>query len=218
MGRCGSRPGPTRAISTDFNNEVNLKNLVKEGMLQYFYHSPLSVLPIRDVTDELGHGRKTEPHIEIGAENYLSDCYQSNIKRFLLSNAKYLFLLTTCQNRKLNSHYGTQYIVGYIVKEGWGFGQGKRKNSVFVKGKVRLVEFQNAVPSKELFGTNLDRGGIRHNLFVKKKRTDKILKRLNGHFIPLERCMKELDVLDKNGQTCYHNSKCEYRKECLRFH
>jgi len=217
MDKCGSRSRSLRAIETDFKNEVMLKNMEERGMLQYFYHSPLSILPIRDVTDELGKGHKTEPHIEIGAENYLEDCYQSNIKRFLLSNAKYLFLMTTCQNRQLRNHYGTQYIVGYIIKQGSGTGLGKRKNSVFVKGKVKLVTFQDAMPSKELFGRNLDRGGIKHNLFVDQKKTERILQRLNNHFIPLERCVQEIDDLDKNGRTCHHVKKCEYRKECLRF-
>jgi len=216
MGSCGSRIRHIQAIPTDFKGGVNLKNLAERGMLQYFYHSPLSILPIRDVTNELGRGHKTEPHIEIGAENYLEDCYQSNIKRFLLSDARYLFLITTCQNRQLHNHYGIQYIVGYIIKQEWGTGSGERKNSVFVKGKTRLFAFHDAIPSRNLFGKNLDRGGIRHNLFVDQRKTEKILQHLNGNFIPLKKCVREINKLDENGQTCYHGKECEYRKECPR--
>lgn len=207
----------SRALKTDFPDEVNLKNLKEKGMLQYFYHSPLSILPIRDVSDELGKDHKTEPHIEIGAENYLENCYQPNIRRFLKSDAKYLFLLTTCRNRALPGHYGTQYIVGYIVKEMWGRGLGQRKNSVFVRGKTKLYEFQYAMSSKELFGKNLDRGGIMHNLWLDEKKTKEILEHLNNHSLCLRQCVQEIDRLDKKGQTCYLDEECVYRKNCLRF-
>jgi len=45
------------------------------GMVQYFYHLPSSKLPIRDVLNEQGKGHKTEPHIEIGAENFCAECH-----------------------------------------------------------------------------------------------------------------------------------------------
>jgi hypothetical protein len=205
-------------MKSRFPQEVNLGNLKEKGMLQYFYHSPLSTLPVRDVTDCLGKGHKTEPHIEIGAENYLEDCYQNNIKRFLLSDSKYLFLLTTCRNRNLHNHYGNQYIVGYIVKEKWGAGLGKRTDSVFVKGRTKLFEFQVATPSNELFGKNLDRGGIMHNLWLDEEKTGKILARLNDHAIPLQKCVQEIERLDKKRRTCYYDDECMYQKECLRFH
>lgn len=47
-------------------NSNNLKNIGRE---QFFWHYPYSELPIRDVRN------KTEPHIEISAENYLRSCY-----------------------------------------------------------------------------------------------------------------------------------------------
>ena len=217
MGKCGNGNKLSQTIPANFKKVVNVKNLGEKGMLQYFYHSPLSILPIRDVTNELGKGHKTEPHIEIGAENYLEDCYQSNIRRFLLSDAKYLFLVTTCRNKQLRSHYGIQYIVGCITKQGWGTGSGKRKNSVFVKGEVKLFPFDNAIPSRDLFGKNLDRAGIMQNLFVNSGKTEKILQHLNDHSIPLEKYVREIDRLDRSGRTCYHGKKCEYRNECLRF-
>lgn len=90
------------------NSELNKKdslasnflfeNLEEKGRLQYFFHSPSSKLPIRDVLNEQKRGYKTEPHIEIGAENYINRCYQSNnIMPFLKSKGKYLFLFTTCK-------------------------------------------------------------------------------------------------------------------------
>lgn len=78
--------------------------LKEEGMLQYFYHSPSSKIPIRDVLgenmiDSHSVGRKTEPHLEIGAENYIRRCWARNISRFIEENKKYLFLLTVCKNK-----------------------------------------------------------------------------------------------------------------------
>lgn len=180
-------------------------------MLQYFYHSPSSELPIRDV-----HACKTEPHIEIEAENYLNDCYQPNIRRFLLSDAKYLFLLTTCKRREMNEH-GTQFIVGYMVKEEWGFGAGKRKNSVYIKGLTRLFAFRHSLSSKELFGRNLDRSGIRHNLWVDENKTEKILEHLEKSNIPLQKCVQEIKRLDQKCVTCYFGNECVHRDFCLRF-
>lgn len=215
---CKRRRTPARSLIKEYSDKIDVNTLKEEGMLQYFYHSPLSKLPVRDVSNELGKDHKTEPHIEIGAENYLLDCYQHNIQRFLLSDAKYLFLLTTCRNKQLNQ-FGDQYIVGYIIKEDWGYAQDKgRKNSIFVRGSTKLFEFRYSISSKELFGKNLDRGGIMHNLWIKKEKTTKILMHLNRHpSIPIKRCIQEINRLDKKGETCYFGKKCKNRKHCLRF-
>lgn len=202
------------------SEKFKLKNLKQRGMLQYFYHSPSSELPIRDVLGEnrirgKSVGKKTEPHIEIEAENYLNDCYQSNIRRFLLSDAKYLFLLTTCKRIEMEEH-GNQFIVGYMIKEEWGFGVGRRENSVFVKGPTRLFAFRHALSSKELFGRNLDRPGIRHNLWVDESKTDRILEHLGRSSIPLKKCVQEIKRLDQICVTCYYRNKCAHRDLCLR--
>jgi hypothetical protein len=57
---------------------ISAEFLEEKGRLQFFFHSPSSELPIRDILNEHGKGHKTEPHIEIGAENYINCCYQSN--------------------------------------------------------------------------------------------------------------------------------------------
>ena len=101
-------------------------NLV--GMVQYFYHSPSSSLPVRDVRNEQGQGSKTEPHIEFGlgagvpglaAENQLKDCYQANLRRFHRDVLEprgegTLYLVTRCANRSL-AQYNLQYIVGWML-------------------------------------------------------------------------------------------------------
>ena len=204
--------------SLDTVKRFRLRNLEEKGMLQYFYHSPSSRLPVRDVRNELRKGHKTEPHIEVGAENYLCDCYQKNIQRFLRSNARYLFLLTMCRNKEMREHFGKQYIVGYTIKEEGGYGRRERKKSWFVRGSTKLFEFKDSISSEELFGGNLDRAGIMHELWIDEEKTKKILnhfKTKRARNILLE-CVREIIRLDKNNETCYDAETCKHRKLCLR--
>ena len=72
----------------------NLEKLLEAGMVKYFYHSPSSDLPVRDVLGEYNdkNTNKTEPHIEIGVENFLKKCYQNNIcKAFKKKGGKALW-------------------------------------------------------------------------------------------------------------------------------
>ena len=123
------------------NSELNKKdslasnflfeNLEEKGRLQYFFHSPSSKFPIRDVLDEQKRGDKTEPHIEIGAENYINRCYQSNnIMPFLKSKGKYLFLFTTCK-AKDHKYYNRKCIVGFISKKKYSSILNKENNEIF---------------------------------------------------------------------------------------
>jgi hypothetical protein len=64
--------------SENFSDRFVFEGLEERGRLQFFFHSHSSELHIRDVLNEQKRGYKTEPHIEIGAENYIFCCYQSN--------------------------------------------------------------------------------------------------------------------------------------------
>ncbi len=82
----------------------------ERGREQFFQHYPKSNFPIRNVT------KKVEPHVEIGAENFLWKCYQPNIRGLCNNMEKYLFLCTTCKNPALRAktYYGKRFMVGYI--------------------------------------------------------------------------------------------------------
>ena len=111
-----------------------LNNTRNKGMVQYFYHSPSSKFPIRDVLNEQRKGYKTEPHIEIGAENFCVECYQNNIKKFVERKLNYLFLITTCKNKEVNRKYGkdtNQFIVGYIKKSDVIDVEGRIERGIF---------------------------------------------------------------------------------------
>ncbi|TAN41155.1 MAG: hypothetical protein EPN24_04230, partial [Candidatus Methanoperedens sp.] len=115
--KCGNKVSNIGSDLEYISDKINLPKLEEKGMIQYFYHSPSSELPVRDILEKL----KTEPHIEIGAENYLAKCYPTNISKFAGSDMKYLFLVTTCKKKEINRKFGknktNQFIVGYIVKE-----------------------------------------------------------------------------------------------------
>jgi len=121
----------------DFDEFVDLK---EKGRLHFFYHSPLSSLPIRDVTDEQGAGCKTEPYLERQAENYLNPCNQRNILGFLESDEKYLLLFTKCKKRDDESHFNRMYVVGYLLKERWL----DRRGFYAAMGRTKMFSFDDA--------------------------------------------------------------------------
>jgi hypothetical protein len=120
--------------------EVNLTNLDETGRLHFFYHSPSSPLPVRDVLNEQGAGCKTEPYIEKCAENYCCECNQASIRGFLKSRERYLFLFTTCRDKQ-SKHAGKVLVVGYIEKEHCELRPG---GFYAVIGPMRLVSFDKA--------------------------------------------------------------------------
>jgi len=138
-----------------------LENLKEKGRLQFFFHSPSSELPIRDVLNEQKRGHKTGPHIEIGAENFINCCYQSkNILPFLKSDEKYLFLFTTCRNENLKRFYNERYIIVFIIKKDYRYFpktekceekkcpvRGKCEGRYAVIGDAKIFKFEDAYPT-----------------------------------------------------------------------
>ena len=197
-------------------NLERLNNTRNKGMVQYFYHSPSSKFPIRDVLNEQRKGYKTEPHIEIGAENFCVECYQNNIKKFVERKLNYLFLITTCKNKEVNKKYGSgtnQFIVGYIIKSEVLNIEGH----VCVKGPTYIYSFEDSILVKDIFGFNFDRSRLLKNPFVNETQTEKILKHFQIRDNILNECIKEIKDKDKRNKTCKYGEKCKFRNECLRF-
>ena len=204
--------------------EVNQENLKEKGRLQFFYHSKSSELPVRDVKNEHGEGPKTEPHIEIGAENYLNECVQTYVNSFANSEEKYLFLFTNCSNSKMKEYHKKRFIVGYIVKEVIGETQKNQKSQckstsdepfTFIKGETFLYRFQDAMPL-----TDLNFKKFRAQRLLDAETTQKILMHFRGKDNILNECIKEIKRLDSDNITCYRvtsNFKCNYKDECLRW-
>ena len=200
-------------IATNFLFE----NLEDKGRLQYFFHSPSSELPIRDVLDEQKKGHKTEPHIEIGAENYINRCYQSNnIVPYLKSKGKYLFLFTACKVRD-HKYYNKKCIVGYISKKKYLTILKKKsdKNHYTVLGDTYLYSFDNSLPIALL--------GYKEGTRVKKvdkKETKTILNHFRNKPNIVHDCVKEIKRLDNKNTTCKKDSKdfdCKFKNQCLRW-
>lgn len=132
----------TKSVRESGDLTTNLRDLDETGRLQFFYHSPRSRLPVRDVLNGQGQGYKTEPHIEKNAENHCRKCVQRNVQGFLRSRERYLFLFTRSMNRQIK-HSGRLSVVGYIVKEDYEFRPGR---FYAVSGETRLFSFEDAYP------------------------------------------------------------------------
>jgi hypothetical protein len=225
--KCGYKVSNIVDDSENISDKINLTNLEEKGMLQYFYHSPSSELPIRDILNELGKGHKTEPHIEIGAENYCIDCYQHNIKSFVKRHEKYLFLLTKCRNKKLNQHYGKQFIVGYIEKA----DVIDRGGFICIKGPTKIFSFDDSINSKDMFGKNFAQSenkgknlSLSRDVFVDNQKTAEILKHFETRTNILSECIEEIKKLDAkimktDDKTCLveRGGNCNFQNNgCLR--
>lgn len=228
------------------NDETDIKfifeGLEEKGRLQFFYHSPSSDLSIRDVLNEQGKGWKTEPHLEIGAENYILCCHQpDNIVPLLKSKEKYLFLFTTCKNKRLINYYGKMFVVGYIIKQDRipcscevlknghycnPCNRIPRHNHYAIKGETKIFSFEDSYPlellSREYIGKNNPRH-IRKKLSVDE--TKQILEHFDDKKSILRECIEEIKDLDiknndEENKTCLvlrPGGKCGYKNQCLRW-
>lgn len=184
----GCKP-PIPARNDDLT--VNLHDLDDNGRLHYFYHSPSSNLPVRDVLNELSQGYKTEPHLEKNAENYCCECMQGNIRGFLRSREKYLFLVTRMQ-RTATKYYGARFIVGYIEKGTARSHEWRRGGFYALVGATNIYSFCDAYPLASM--TN-----FRHYpRKVTERLTATILKHLSNGRNILDECLIELKRLKRN--------------------
>lgn len=185
----------TRAYEvTDASEQrFRITDLADRGRLQFFYHSPLSELPVRDITNEQGQGHKTEPYIEQNAENYCNKCYQkNNIVPFLRSRERYLFLFTTCRNPDLDEN-GGRYIVGYIEKE----RALKVGDHYAVQGPLSLFEFEDAF---ELSRLHENPKNVRM-LKLDERKTERVLTPFDSDEVEdvYGKCLDEVERLKRTG-------------------
>jgi hypothetical protein len=187
-------------------------NLENTGMVQYFYHSPSSPMPIRDVLNEQKKGHKREPHIEIGAENYWFKCYQNNIKNFANSKRRYLFLVTTCRDRSLRQNYRKQYTVGYIEKK----EIIDRGGFLCIKGPISLFTFDDSIDNLSFFGRNFDRIRLLNSPYISETNTSSILRHFTSRKNILCDCIEEIKRIDCKNITCSREI-CAFPEQCLRW-
>jgi hypothetical protein len=191
-----SKPKP-HAIGREagHHEQFCFDGLEQRGRLHFFYHSPSSKYPVRDVCGEQGHGEKTEPHIEKKAENYCRSCLQKNIVGFLRSKEKYLFLFTTCKHPEIPKCLNERFIVGYIIK-----GRALWRGRWAVQGPLKLVSFEDSFPLRSLFS------GRRYRYMKFKKldprKTKQVLTTLKKGRNILPECLREIGRLKegKKGQ------------------
>jgi hypothetical protein len=218
----GTNKDKNDGIKVVDEKQLNSGMVKEKGRIQYFYHSPSSKLPVRDALGEQGEGFKTEPHIEIEAENYLSDCRQTNIVAHLnREEEKYLFLVTTCRNKeeKGKKYYEKPFVVGYIVKEKRLQLEEEGQKRMASRGRTFIFPFSEGIPFFELFNH------FSPMRIVDEQKTKIILDRFKGKRNILHDCVKEIDQLDEKNdkihKTCLmlrvRGGKCEFQNECLRW-
>ncbi|MFQ5816158.1 MAG: hypothetical protein ACE5G7_06645, partial [Candidatus Hydrothermarchaeaceae archaeon] len=174
-----------RVCREDVENSImqagnyNPEELNETGREQFFRHYSKSKLPIRDIIN------KTEPHIEVGAENYKRPCLKRNINGSHNRLEKYLFLCTTCQNKEVGNggFFGKRLIVGYIKKRGW-VDFGNRKSII---GDMYIVPFDKRL-NYDTLNLKRSRGMRRFDGVV----TAKLLKLIHSNNNILSDCMKEM--------------------------
>ena len=175
--------GPEATIAKEFQRNY----LRKRGYLQFFFHSELTPLPVRDMTNTKGEGHKPEPCIERKAENYCTNCYQSNINAFSKQDRRYLFLYTECRYDGLDEQ-GDRFIVGYIEKQRALNINGRTA----VQGPTKLVEFENACPLGEVAPPNL-RGAKK----LGEEKTQRVLDYLDEADNVYQECVEKVKELEQ---------------------
>jgi hypothetical protein len=190
-----------KSTKTKCKPEVCVLDALEDtGREQFFWHYPLSELPIRDIT------QKTEPHIEIGAENYLRPCLQPNVRGFCRSREKYLFLCTTCKNQRVGNgdFVRKRFVVGYIKKENC-IRMDCRWAAV---GEVYMVPFNEKL-SYDTLGFNRSRGMQGFG----RMETEKLLGLIHSHRNIVKDCIKEMR--EKEDEARRERVSLPIDEECL---
>jgi hypothetical protein len=192
----------------------NQRELEDTGWVQVFGHFANSRLPIRDVR------RETEPHIEVGATNYVKRSARTNYRSFCHSPSRYLFLTTTCKNCAAGKgrFLGKRFVVGYIQR----IMCVARQNHWSVFGKVWIVPFDarlelgvlglsarrqrfDKTETRRLVRLLQARPNIRDECVKEMLRVEE-LERAQGHAVVADKvCM------DKKGE-CILADKCRRKK------
>ena len=173
--------------------EFDRAELEGKGQLQWFFHSPHSEYPVRDIVNR----GKTEPYIEKEAENFCSECYQNSIKTFAESDSRrYLFLFTRCQNETLYES-GERRIIGYIDKKRM-LDMGNR---VAIQGDTTLVSFENSV---DLVGI-VDSPNYVRNAILDEKTAQRLVDYFDEQENILNDCLDEVERLKRKRREHEHS-------------
>ncbi|MFI5362069.1 MAG: methyltransferase domain-containing protein [Elusimicrobiota bacterium] len=180
-----------------------------DGMVQYFYASPDSKLPVRDVANKQGAGFKTEPHVETGAENFIKACVQANMRFAVENGVKYLFLVTRNVNKEMKEYFGRQFVVGYIrIQRKLEQTAADGKRFVSILGKTKIVSYEQAVPVKDFpafKGEHLSRPLINSRGKLDPAQTNNLLRRLEKGKDVSKDFIAEVVRLDPQGATWHRD-------------
>lgn len=200
----------------DLKPYINIRKSANKhnAVLQYFFSDINSILPIRDVNNTCHHGVITEPHLEIGAENFIKTQAQSKIVKAMKSGIEYIFLVTKCQNKELKEFYDKQFIIGYIkIQNAIRRAGDKGKNFWAVRGSSKIVDYEHAINIPELFGKNLSRQDL--NKKLSREQTQNFVEYFQKQDDITQSWIDEINKIDSHKKTCL-GTGCEFLDLCKR--
>jgi len=196
------------------NNSIFNNRSSENNWLKFFYSSKLSKYPVRDVTNSQGQNHKTEPHIEVGADNFLSQCNQKIIKSAVLNGSNYFFYFTNCKNRNL-PFYNRKFIVGYLK-----ILDKIEYNQIYCAlGKPYFVSYEEGIDIEKELGYSRT---MRHKK-ISQNDFEYILGRLSDGTNITEILIDEISRLDEYNpiqyKTCLllQNKDCFMKDYCIRY-
>jgi hypothetical protein len=152
--------------------------------------------------NDCNKGYKTEPYLEKQSENYCQECMQPNIRGFLQSREKYLFLVTRCTATE-SGQFGKPFVVGYLVKKDFEFRPG---GFYAAFGDIRLYSFEHA---SSLLPANRN---FRHRRKILNEReTARILEHFDGVRNIFHDCLREvikLKMMLREEKSGNREAKC----------
>jgi len=185
------------------------------AIFQYFFSDPTSKLPIRDVNNICKQGIKTEPHLEIGAENFIKECTQSKIANAFQEHLEYIFLVTKCRCKQLIEHFNNQFIVGYIkIQEAIPRETDFGKKFLAIKGENKVVRYEDAISIPKIFGKNLNRGDL--NKKIEVLQSEDFINYFNQKQDITQEWINEVEKVDTNRKTCLGIQNCPFGDLCKR--
>lgn len=185
------------------------------AIFQYFFSDPTSKLPIRDVNNLCKQGIKTEPHLEIGAENFIKECTQSKITNAIKEHLDYIFLITKCRCKDLKEFFNKQFIIGYInIQETILRETTSGKKFFAIRGDSKVVSYEDAISVPNFFGKNLNRGDL--NKKIEATEANELKKYLDTKKDITQKWIDEIEKVDVGNKTCLGKTQCPFGDLCRR--
>ena len=125
----------------NINKWTLYKPKYKVGKLCYYLCSYNSILPVRDILDDQGQGRKPEPNLESATYNEYSECNQDSVRCAVSDGLSHILFVTRYKGNN-EKYYNRYFITGYY-EIGWN--KKFSSDTVAIRAKqMCFVQIENA--------------------------------------------------------------------------